>query len=279
VGGRGSRGAQGGLSRAFLSPSKPLPWRGRATASARQGGLLNVLAVIPARYGSTRLPGKPLQLLAGRPLVLRVRDAALRAGFARVVVATDDPRVANAVRAAGGEAALTSPDHASGTDRVAEVARASAEPVILNLQGDEPDADPDLLRAVCDAALSGEGLVTAAAELSDAEAVRDPAVVKVVCGADGRALYFSRAPIPAAHPGAPDAPRHYGHLGLYAFRRETLLRFVSLPPGRLERVEGLEQLRALENGIPIRVLRAPRFTRGIDTPADLARAEARFRAS
>jgi 3-deoxy-manno-octulosonate cytidylyltransferase (CMP-KDO synthetase) len=234
---------------------------------------VDVLVVIPARFGSTRLPGKPLLLLRGKALVLHAREAALAAGFPRVVVATDDDRILDVVRSAGGEAVLTSSSHVSGSDRVAEVARASSESVILNVQGDEPEADPGLLRSLAAAALAGDPIVTAAARLED-PALRDsPGVVKVVCDADGHALYFSRAPIPAAHPGSESAPRTYGHLGLYAFRREALLRFVSLPPGTLERTEGLEQLRALEHGIPVRVLRADRFTRGVDTAEDLAARE------
>jgi 3-deoxy-manno-octulosonate cytidylyltransferase (CMP-KDO synthetase) len=233
----------------------------------------DVLAVIPARYASRRLPGKPLCLLRGRPLVLHAWDAARAAGIPRVVVATDDERVARVVRGAGGEAMMTSPDHPSGTDRVAEVARASREAVILNLQGDEPGADPEVLRALCAAAAAGDPMVTAAAPLTDLSLLSNPHVVKVVCDAQGRALYFSRAAIPAAHPGLAEPPVAYGHLGMYAFRRETLERFVSLAPGRLERIEGLEQLRALEHGIPIRVLRAQRFTRGVDTPEDLEELE------
>jgi 3-deoxy-manno-octulosonate cytidylyltransferase (CMP-KDO synthetase) len=201
--------------------------------------------------------------------VLHAWDSARRAGFEHVVVATDDERIARVVREAGGEAALTSPAHASGTDRVAEVARARDHAVILNLQGDEPDAGPELLRELADAARAGEPMVTAAAALTDPALRRDPGVVKVVCDATGHALYFSRSAIPAPHPGGAEPEKIYGHLGIYAFRREALLRFVELPPGALERIEGLEQLRALENRIPIRVLNAGRFTRGVDTPADL----------
>jgi len=229
--------------------------------------------VIPARHASTRLPGKPLRLLRGRPLVLYAWEAARAAGLARVVVATDDERVAAVVRAAGGEAALTSPQHPSGTDRVAEVARASREGVILNLQGDEPEADPALLRALCEAAAAGAPVVTAAAPLVDPAHRESPHVVKVVCDAAGHALYFSRAAIPAAHPGSGPPAEVLGHLGIYAFRREALLRFVELPRGPLELSEGLEQLRALEHGLPVRVLRAPRFTRGVDTLEDLAALE------
>lgn len=233
--------------------------------------------MIPARYASTRLPGKPLALLHGRPLVLHARDAALAAGIARVVVAADDERIVAAVRAAGGEAQMTSPAHASGTDRVAEVAARSPAGVVLNLQCDEPEADPALLRELCESIAGGEAMATAAARLEDPAHLECPHVVKVVCDAAGHALYFSRARIPAAHPGAAGAPPAYGHLGIYAFGRETLERFVRLEPSRLERLEGLEQLRALENGIRIRVLRAARFTRGVDTPEDLEELERRIR--
>lgn len=235
---------------------------------------MSVLIVIPARMGSTRLAEKPLLLLRGRPLVLWARDAALKAGVGRVVVATDDERIRQVVEAEGGEAALTGVHHRTGTDRVAEVARRSAEDVILNLQGDEPDADPLLIRRIAEACKAGGGMVTAAAEIQDPEAADSPQVVKVVVGADGNALYFSRARIPATHPGhAGSRPWPLGHLGIYGFRKETLLRFVELPPGRLEGIEGLEQLRALENGIPIRVLLADRLSRGVDTEEDLARHE------
>jgi 3-deoxy-manno-octulosonate cytidylyltransferase (CMP-KDO synthetase) len=231
--------------------------------------LHDTLVVIPARHASTRLPGKPLRLLRGRPLVLHAWSAARDAGFAHVVVATDDERVARVVRDAGGEAEMTSADHPSGTDRVAEVARRRKADVVLNLQGDEPRPDAALLRALCAAVREGEELATAAAPLVSDALRADPSVVKVVCDVSGHALYFSRAAIPAAHPSSNATPPTYGHLGVYAFRRETLLRFVSLPPSRLEMLEGLEQLRALENGIRIRVLRAPVFTRGVDTEADL----------
>ena len=226
--------------------------------------------MIPARYASTRLPGKPLRLLRGRALVLHALDAALRAEVGRVIVATDDERIARVVAAAGGEARMTSDRHLTGTDRVAEVARDCAEDVVLNLQGDEPDADPALMRRLCAAVEAGDEMVTAAAPVADPAEAALPQVVKVVCDAGGRALYFSRAIIPARHPGViSPRPLVLGHMGIYAFRRETLLRFVSLPPGALEQTEGLEQLRALENGIPIRVLLTGTRSRGVDTEEDL----------
>lgn len=245
-------------------PNFPKPWEAP----------LSCLIVIPARYASTRLPGKPLRLLRGRPLVLHALDAARRAELGRVIVATDDERIASVVAAAGGEARMTSEAHRTGTDRVAEVARECPGEVVLDLQGDEPDADPALMRRLCAAVEAGDEMVTAAARVADPLEAALPQVVKVVCDAGGRALYFSRAVIPARHPGAGGpAPAVLGHMGIYAFRRETLLRFVALPPGALEQAEGLEQLRALENGIPIRVLLTGTRTRGVDTEDDLRNLE------
>lgn len=238
-----------------------------------------VLAVIPARLASTRLPQKPLQLLGGVPLVQHVVDRVREAGVAdRVVVATDAEAIAAVVRGAGGEAVLTAPDHESGTDRVAEVARKpefASFDIIVNVQGDEPFLEPAALAgAIARVAERGDDVGTAAAPL-DLRDVADPARVKVVLDAEGRALYFSRSVIPHWRDATPAPDDLYlQHIGLYAFARPALQRWTALPPSRLERAERLEQLRALEAGLTIGVARltAPVLP-GIDTPDDLRRAE------
>lgn len=228
------------------------------------------VAIVPARYGSTRFPGKPLALLAGKPIIQHVVERAQAAGvFDAVWVATDDERILSAVRAAGGDARLTRADHGSGTERIAELAAdLPAESLVLNVQGDEPLVPPallqDLVRTLREA--PEIGMLTAAHPAHDEAGFASPHVVKVVVDAAGRALYFSRAGVP--HPRAA-APEYLRHVGVYGFRRATLSRFVALPPGRLEIREGLEQLRALEHGISIHVLLTPHETTGIDTPADL----------
>ncbi len=239
---------------------------------------VSAVGIIPARIASTRLPEKALQDLGGAPLVVRVLERARRAKSLReVVVATDDARVAGAVRAAGGEALLTRPDHATGLDRVAEAARAlreagrlSARDVVADVQGDEPFLDPEGLdRMVGLFADPAVRMATLAAPFEHPEEARDPNRVKVVTDARGRALYFSRAPIP--HGQGPAHPPLL-HVGLYAFRLDTLLELAGLPACGLEQAERLEQLRALWNGIPIHVVTGPYGSRGIDTPEDLERA-------
>jgi 3-deoxy-manno-octulosonate cytidylyltransferase (CMP-KDO synthetase) len=234
------------------------------------------IAVIPARWASTRFPGKPLALLSGRPMVLHVVDACRRSRvFAEVVVATDDVRIAEVVASAGARAELTRPDHASGTDRVAEVAgRLSVDgrSVVVNVQGDEPLVEPGalatLVTAFDDPAVEMATLVRPLAEEERAL----PQVVKAVLDGRGDALYFSRADVPFARDGGP--VQRWAHLGLYGYRKETLARLARLPPTPLERAESLEQLRALEHGIRIRCLRTEARSLGVDTPEDLARAEA-----
>lgn len=227
-------------------------------------------AVIPARYAARRFPGKPLAELAGKPLVVHVLERVRAAGvFDAVCVATDDERIARVVRDAGGVACMTRADHATGTERVAEVAAALPEDALVcNVQGDEPLMPPELLRDLMDFADSDPAIecATAAHVCTDAAGLGSPHVVKVVLDASGRALYFSRAPIP--HDGS--GQRCYlRHIGVYAFRRRTLSRFVGLPRGELERREALEQLRALEHGVPIHVLVTRHETVGVDTPEDL----------
>lgn len=250
--------------------------------------MMDFVVAIPARYGASRLPGKPLRLLAGEPLVVHVVRRAQAAGAAEVVVATDDPRIADAVSAHGVRVCMTSPAHASGTDRLAECAATmgwEADRIVVNLQGDEPFAPPDGIRAVAEAlAGSSCGMATLATPVEDAAALWDPNTVKLVRRADGRALYFSRAPIPwdreqFAHDRLQLA--HGGpwlrHIGIYAYRVAFLQRFARLPPGRLEALEALEQLRVLEAGEEIVVALAPSaFPPGVDTPADLGQAETRM---
>lgn len=228
------------------------------------------VAVIPARYASTRFPGKPLALLAGRPMIAHVVDRVLEAAlFDAVWVATDDERIAAAARTAGAEPRLTRTDHATGTERVGE-ACAGLPPgvIVLNVQGDEPLVAPALLREMVEALRADPALdwVTAAHPSEDAAAFRSPHVVKAVVDARGDALYFSRAPVPYAR----DGTVHFlHHVGLYGYRHAALQRFIGLAPGVLEQSEGLEQLRALENGLRIRVLRTAHATLGVDTPEDL----------
>ena len=229
-------------------------------------------AVIPVRYASTRLPGKPLLKETGKYLVQHVYEQVIRAKRVdRVLVATDDRRILDAARSFGAEAVLTSPDHASGTDRVAEAARAIEADVILNVQGDEPGIEPSLLDRLAGLLLEDEEvrMATAATPIRKPAALASQNVVKVVLDGASRALYFSRSPIPhGAAPGGTPPPLK--HLGVYAFRRETLFTFTALPPAPAERVERLEQLRALHHGISIRVLITEDDPPGIDTPEEYA---------
>ncbi len=227
--------------------------------------------VIPARMGAERLPGKPLLAETGKPLVVHTLEAARRSRRARrVLVATDDARIADAVRSAGGEAVMTSPSCRSGTDRVAEAALAHpGEDLVLNVQGDEPEIDPGHLDSLIEAMERDPSIPmgTLAAPLaSEAEAL-EPSVVKVVVNGAGDALYFSRAAIPFRRdPAGPARPMR--HVGVYAFRRGFLEEFAALPETPLERTEGLEQLRALEHGRRIRVVPVDRAPPGIDTRED-----------
>jgi 3-deoxy-manno-octulosonate cytidylyltransferase (CMP-KDO synthetase) len=249
------------------------------------------IVAIPARHGASRLPGKPLRLLGGDPLVLHVARRALAAGAAEVWVATDDDRIATALVGSGVRVAMTAPDHASGSDRLAECASIAGwddGAIVVNLQGDEPFAPASGIRAVASAlAGSGASMATLATPVEDAAMLFDPNTVKVVRDDAGFALYFSRAPLPW-HRDAfaadrtrlpPDGADWLRHIGIYAYRVGFLRRFATMPPGRLERIEALEQLRALEAGVRIAVGLAPEaFPPGVDTPEDLARAEARLAA-
>ncbi|MFQ3582365.1 MAG: 3-deoxy-manno-octulosonate cytidylyltransferase [Chloracidobacterium sp.] len=233
----------------------------------------SVIAVIPARYGATRLPGKPLIDLGGQPMIQRVHARVRQTpAIERIIVATDDQRIAAAVAAFGGEARMTRADHASGTDRVAEVAATLDADIIVNVQGDEPLIAPETITAALRLLQtdSSAAIATTCEALDPAEA-ENPNVVKVVCDAAGYALYFSRSPIP--YPRRPDAARSLWrkHTGLYAYRREALLRFTQLPPAPLELAEGLEQLRALTHGMRIRVAETAHPSPGVDTPEDAER--------
>ena len=230
--------------------------------------------VIPARYGSTRFPAKILASSTGRPLVQHVVDQALKCErVGRVLVATDDARIADALKPFGTQVVMTSPDHQSGTDRIAEVARGGlTDPIIVNVQGDEPEIEPEIIDGLIhlleDSPADGgpTDMATAATPFPAGADVNDPNLVKVVTGVGGRALYFSRSPIPFRRdPTSSGHPAYYLHLGIYAYRREFLLRFASWAPTPLEQTEKLEQLRVLEHGGTIRVLTVGRATHGIDT--------------
>jgi 3-deoxy-manno-octulosonate cytidylyltransferase (CMP-KDO synthetase) len=243
---------------------------------------MKTLAVIPARLGATRLPDKPLRLLGGRPLVVRVWERVCALELAdRVVVATDSDRVAEVVRAAGAEVVLTDGRHPSGTDRVAEVvARAeyADREAVLNVQGDEPFVAAEAARGALRLVTEGRFTLGTASARAGSEILASPNVVKVVAADDGRAMYFSRAPIPflrEAEDAALLGPRVRQHLGVYAYTREALARWVALPPHPLERIERLEQLRPLAAGLAMGVAEVDEAPRpGIDTEEDLARANA-----
>jgi 3-deoxy-manno-octulosonate cytidylyltransferase (CMP-KDO synthetase) len=236
------------------------------------------LIVIPARYGSTRLPGKPLLRSTGKYLIQHVYERARQARQAGdVVVATDDSRIVAAVESFGGYAVRTRRDHPSGTDRVAEVARSIYADIYVNLQGDEPQFEPAGLDALIDQLAHNPeaGMATLAAPLDCEDSYRDPNCVKVVCDASGRALIFSRSPIPFVRNGQPNfsvRPAQFlQHIGIYAYRRDTLVQLTALPPSPLEKAEKLEQLRALTHGIPIQVGIVTDASRGVDTFDDYRR--------
>jgi 3-deoxy-manno-octulosonate cytidylyltransferase (CMP-KDO synthetase) len=237
-----------------------------------------VIAVIPARYESSRFPGKPLAPIAGRSMIQRVYERAKAAErISRAIVATDDERILKAVMDFGGEAIMTRRDHHSGTDRVAEVAVHIPAAIYVNVQGDEPLIDPAAIDAIVEA-MQDDATVqigTLASPILQTAEIMDPNVVKVVLDFDDNALYFSRAPIPwVRDTKAAGAVQHLKHIGLYACRHEALMDFPTLPPGELERVEQLEQLRWLENGYKIRVVETEYDAVSVDVPADIARVEA-----
>ena len=236
-----------------------------------------VVVVIPARYGSTRLPGKPLVSLNGQPMIQRVyARAKLARRVDRVIVATDDDRIVQAVTSFGGEARLTRADHRTGTERVAEVAAHVEGEIFVNVQGDEPLLDPAAVDTAVGALLEEPeaAVATVATPIKIPGDIMDPNVVKVVLDFDDNALYFSRAPIPwVRDTGGSIQVRHLKHLGLYVFQREALLEYPTLPQGELERIEQLEQLRWMENGTKIRVAEVQHDAVSVDVPEDVARVE------
>ena len=239
---------------------------------------MNVLAVIPARYASTRLPGKPLVPLGGKPMIQRVWERVRQAqSVSDVIIATDDERIRSAVQAFGGDVAMPRSDHRSGTERVAEaaLARGDAE-IIVNVQGDEPLIEPSAIDAAVEAVREDleVSVATLAVPISKPADIMDPNVVKAVLDFDGNALYFSRAPIPWVRDrSGPVHAKHLKHLGLYVYRRAALLEFATFPQGDLERIEQLEQLRWLENGYRIRVAETEYDSVSVDVPEDIPRVE------
>ncbi len=233
---------------------------------------MRVLCVIPARYASTRLPGKPLRDIAGKPMICRVYERAVQAEkIEKALVATDDQRIFDAVKSHGGNAMMTSKDHPTGTDRLAEVAAAYEDmDVIINVQGDEPLIEPALIDELAGLFEDAPELMmaTVMTELKDEEEARNPNNVKVITDKKGYALYFSRSLIP--YPRNSGKAPVFKHIGIYAYRREFLLRYAKLSPTPLEQAESLEQLRALENGYRIKVLKTDCRFVGVDTEEDLA---------
>jgi 3-deoxy-manno-octulosonate cytidylyltransferase (CMP-KDO synthetase) len=241
--------------------------------------------IIPARFGSTRLPGKPLLMIGARPIIQWVWQSARASGAASVVIATDDERIRAAVMKFGAECLMTSPQHASGTDRVAEISRAKQladDDVVVNLQGDEPAMPGEVIAKVARALLddASSDIATAVAPIESLREFLDPNCVKALRAEDGRALYFSRAPVPWPRDSiAADQSMAFAgawrHIGLYAYRVRSLLQFAAWPPTPLESTEKLEQLRALEHGMRIHLVRlAQSPPAGVDTPADLDRLRA-----
>ena len=238
------------------------------------------LAVIPARYASTRFPGKPLALLAGKPIVQHVWERCRSAeGVDQVIIATEDERIYTACSAFGAQCEMTSADHRSGTDRIAEVAGRHPEyEIVLNVQGDEPAIAAHTIAAVVAALRKSECTIATPVAPAQLQDVTNPNVVKVVMSLAGDALYFSRAPIPYHRDGLPSTrPEYLRHIGLYGFRREALLRIAQLPPSPLELAESLEQLRWLQAGWTIRCVTVKTFSAGVDTPEDLKALEKSWR--
>ena len=240
-------------------------------------GTNGVVIVIPARYGSTRLPGKPLVSLAGKSMIERVyQQAKLAQTAGRVIVATDDERIVQAVERFGGEARMTRSDHRTGTERIAEVAAHTEGEVFVNVQGDEPLLDPAAVDAAVNALVEEPpaAIATVAVAIRTPADIMDPNVVKTVLDFEENALYFSRAPIPWVRDAAHKIhARHLKHLGLYVFQREALLEYPTLPQGELERIEQLEQLRWMENGYKIRVAEVEQDAVSVDVPEDVERVE------
>jgi len=238
---------------------------------------MRLIALIPARYGSTRFPGKPLAPILGKPLIQRVYEQARQVpGLDAVWVATDDARIRDCVAGFGGQVVMTRADHPSGSDRLAEASlllRLAPEDLVINIQGDQPVFPPELIGQLA-AVLRQDpaaAMATPARRVDDLELALNPNVVKVVFDQHHRALYFSRSPLPYWRDG--QAPYFYKHIGIYAYRMDFLQKFVTLPPGCWEDAEKLEQLRALEHGFPIHIVETTGDTLEVDTPEDLQKAE------
>jgi 3-deoxy-manno-octulosonate cytidylyltransferase (CMP-KDO synthetase) len=242
-----------------------------------------ILGVIPARFASSRFPGKVLATISSKPMLQHVYERASMARYlASTIIATDDERVAAVARSFGGRVRMTRADHLSGTDRVAEVASAEDAAIVVNIQGDEPLIDPDAIDAAILPLVHEDSvdMATLKKRIEDVREITDPNVVKVVTAANGDAIYFSRSAIPYVRDpeGAPATP-YFKHIGLYVYRREFLLGYSHMPVGPLESAERLEQLRALENGHTIRVVETEYESIGVDTPGDLARVNRLFEAA
>jgi len=235
---------------------------------------MKTAVIIPARMGSMRFPGKVLADLGGKPVIQHVWENAMRSKADSVTVAADDPRVEQAVKSFGGHVVMTKPSHPSGSDRVWEAAQSTNAELIVNVQGDEPFLPHEVIDDLIDAMHGADApeMGTVVLPCSRADIAANPNLPKVVLTSDDYALYFSRSMIPYLREGGEET-EVYRHWGIYAYRRETLAKFVSLPEGRLERCEKLEQLRALENGIRIKVIKTSFDSIGIDTPDDLVRAQ------
>ena len=226
--------------------------------------------IIPARYGATRFPGKPLVMIAGKPLIQRVYEQARKAkNLQRLIIATDDERIMSAARAFGADVKMTSPDHQSGTERVAEVAEGLDTPIIINIQGDEPllqgQMIDDLVGVLQDDSIP---MATLASKVTELERIQNQDIVKVVADKNGKALYFSRSPLPFQ-----SADYFNQHIGIYGYQKEFLMQFHALPVSRLEACEKLEQLRALENGYTIKIISTPFQVLSVDTPEDIMAVE------
>lgn len=245
-----------------------------------QNQKVDVVAIIPARYASNRFPGKPLARICGKPMIQHVVERARGVDIlSRVIVATDDERIAKCVSDFGGEYVMTRPDHVSGSDRLAEAAELcgiSEHDVVVNIQGDQPLCPPEVIKQVAQPILDDPALPmsTLIYRIRNPEEINDPNHVKVVFNRDNYALYFSRAPIPfQRNPEDAVAPTYYRHLGLYAYKKGFLLTFVSLPESEWERFEKLEQLRALEYGYKIKVVLTEHDSTEVDTPEDIMKVE------
>ncbi len=233
---------------------------------------MKTLGVIPARYGSSRFPGKPLAMIAGKSMIQRVYEQVEKSALTEVVVATDDQRIIDAVKAFGGKAVMTREDHLNGTTRVAEVALLFPEAeIIVNIQGDEPLIDPELINRLVDAFDCETSMVSVKKKIEKEEEITSPDCVKVVTTQDERALYFSRSTIPFNRDD--EAVDYYKHIGIYGYQRQFLFHYIELPPTPLELTEKLEQLRVLENGFVIKMVETDREFIGVDRPEDVARVE------